>query len=322
MGKLRSDVMKDFTRALSSRYGVSIAKQAISKASLTEKSALTGRTIAEVVGNAKKLRADMLKPIAKQGIRLGEAMIAKSQFGNLSADDKHLLVKFLKRRAVAVEMLGEFPLTQEDYEDFHARATDLVARLRAMTVGAIPANVPADGFAAEVEASLIKAGYRQVLNERPWPLVSKTFSTAVGNRPVEMTSTIAPAEHLGRSRDLPRGLIASGYPQGVHGYMCHSADSKHAVNLAVSKLSRGVFKSIAPLVVSLVRRHSAQLHRPFVYAYVEREEMRHYANLPPVELESHALARHRIPCRRLVHQHAALVAGGSGAPVVAGRVGG
>ena len=52
-----------------------------------------------------------------------------------------------------------------------------------------------------------------------------------------MTSTIAPAEHLGRSRDLPRGLIASGYPQGVHGYMCHSADSKHAVNLAVSKLS-------------------------------------------------------------------------------------
>lgn len=152
MGKLRSDVMKDFTRALSSRYGVSIAKQAISKASLTEKSALTGRTIAEVVDNAKKLRADMLKPIAKQGIRLGEAMIAKSQFGNLSADDKHLLVKFLKRRAVAVEMLGEFPLTQEDYEDFHARATDLVARLRAMTVGAIPANVPADGFAAEVEA--------------------------------------------------------------------------------------------------------------------------------------------------------------------------
>ena len=81
MGKVRSDVMKDFTRALSSRYGVSIAKQAISKAGLTEKSALTGRTIAEVVGNAKKLRADMLKPIAKQGIRLGEAMIASRSSG-------------------------------------------------------------------------------------------------------------------------------------------------------------------------------------------------------------------------------------------------
>ena len=46
VGKLRSDVMKDFTRVLSSRYGVSIAKQAISKAGLTKKSALTGRTIA------------------------------------------------------------------------------------------------------------------------------------------------------------------------------------------------------------------------------------------------------------------------------------
>ena len=353
-GKVRSAVMKDFTRALSARYGASIARQAISQAGLSAKSELTGRAIAEVVGNAKRLRTDMLKPVGAQGIRLGDEMIAKDQYRNLGPDDKALLTKFLKRRAVAVELLGEFPLSQEDYEDFHDRATNLVARLRAMKDGIIPANVPADEFTAEVEAiaqavekkdaqmqelladkplgesniqeykgivcdaavkaleslretagdnaaaaaaigrligqfrsnprarqiladnvqlsrgvfksiaplvvhlvkarleranvrgfrvdvsamtSLLKAGYRQVLNERPWPLINKVFTASVGNRPVELTSTIAPAEQLGHSPESPRGPIAGSYPQGIHGYMCHSADVKHAVNLAVSKLS-------------------------------------------------------------------------------------
>ena len=83
----------------------------------------------------------------------------------------------------------------------------------------------------------LNAGYRQVLNERPWPVISKTLSASVGNRPVEITSTILPAEQLGHSQQAPRGPIAGGYPESVHGYMCHSADANHAVNLAVSKLT-------------------------------------------------------------------------------------
>ena len=59
----------------------------------------------------------------------------------------------------------------------------------------------------------------------------------MGRRPVEITSTIAPAAQLGHSPDAPRGPIAERYPQEVNGYMCHSADATHAVNLALSKLA-------------------------------------------------------------------------------------
>ena len=354
VNSVRSAVMKDFTRVLSARYGVSIAQQAISMSGLSNKSALTGRIISEVVGNAKKLRADMLKPVTALDIRLGEATVARTQFGNLGHAGGVFLTKFLKQRAVAVELLGEIPLSQADYEDFHARADDLIARLRAKAEGNIPANVPADEFKTEVNALIkaitdkdaqmrdllagqplgeaniqeyknlfcdvavkamesmrvaagdnadaaaaigrvierlssnpqarqafaqrvplsknvlhdltlvvrqmvkeeleqahvrgfrmnesavlqrLNAGYRQVMNERPWPIISKTLSASVGNRPVEITSTITPAEQLGHSQLSPRGPIAGSYPESVHGYMCQCADTKHAVNLAVSRLT-------------------------------------------------------------------------------------
>ena len=101
---VRSAVMKDFTRALSARYGVSIAQQAISKAGLSANSELTGKTISEVVASAKKLRADMLRPVGAKDIRLGDATIEKSQFKDLGPDDRKMLTKFLKQRAVAVEL--------------------------------------------------------------------------------------------------------------------------------------------------------------------------------------------------------------------------
>ena len=351
---VRSAVMKNFTRALSARYGVTIAQQAIANAGLSTNSELTGKIISAVISNAKRLRADMLRPIGRQDISLGDTTIAKSQFKDLCQDDRKILVKFLKRRAVAVELLGEFPLSMPDYQDFHARASDLVARLRDMKNRFVPANIPANEFCAEVDAlvkaiedkiaqmrdlladqplgatnmreyrdlmfaaatktvealrtsvrgngaaeaaigrvldqfrnnpqvraefepyaqlsksafkniapfivsmvkarlnrvnarglnldvsavaQLMKSSYRAVLNERPWPVVSKTFSTSVRNRPVEMTSTIVPAEQLGHSEDDQRGPIASRYPQNVHGYTCHSSEARNAVNLAVTQLT-------------------------------------------------------------------------------------
>lgn len=183
----------------------------------------------------------------------------RSQFKDLGPDGRKFLGKFLKKRAVAVELLGEFPLSMPDYQDFHLRATDIVARLRRMADGIIPANVPAEEFTAEVNALVkvmleranvrrfkvsesdiarrLNAGFRQELNERPWQTIGKTFSTSVGNRPAEITSTISPAEQLGHSQEEPRGPIAGRYPEGVHGYMCHSADANHALNLAVTKLT-------------------------------------------------------------------------------------
>ena len=351
---VRSAVMKDFTRALSARYGATIAKQAMSRAGLSEKSELTGKTISAVVSSAKALRADMLRPIGEKDIRLGDMTVARSQFKDLGPDDRKMLTKFLKSRAVAVELLGEFPLSMPDYQDFHIRANDLAARLRKMRDSIVPANIPADEFRAEVDAlvraieckdaqmldllagqplgetnmreyrdlmfgaavkaleslrasaagspaaaavigrvidqfrnnprvrqefepyaklskdafkniapfvasmvksrleranvrgfkvetsavaKLMKTGYRDVLNERPWPVISKIFSASIGNRPVEIASTILPAEQLGHSEEDQRGPIASRYPQGVHGFMCHSADAKNAVNLAVTQLT-------------------------------------------------------------------------------------
>ena len=149
---VRSTAMKEFTRALSTRYGATIARQAISHAGLSAKSELTGRKISAVVENAKKLRADMLKPIARQDLGLGGTTIAQPQFKNLSKDDKMFLRKFLRARAVAVELLGEIPLSMPDYQDFHIRATALVERLRSLKGAIIPANIPAEEFAAEAEA--------------------------------------------------------------------------------------------------------------------------------------------------------------------------
>ena len=91
VNNVRSAVMKDFTRALGARYGVTIAQQAISMAGLSAKSELTGRIISEVVGNAKSLRKDMLKPVGEKDIRLGGATVARTQFGNLGRGDRVFL---------------------------------------------------------------------------------------------------------------------------------------------------------------------------------------------------------------------------------------
>ncbi|MBR2940363.1 MAG: hypothetical protein IKC14_03535 [Kiritimatiellae bacterium] len=125
------------------------------------------------------------------------------------------------------------------------------------------ANVRGFNLDVSAVAQLMKSSYRAVLNERTWPVVSKTFSTSVGNRPVEMTSTIVPAEQLGRSEENPRGLIASRYPQGVHGYTCHSADARNAVNLAVTQLTVSVAGFMSGSVKSIKERLGGKAYHTF-----------------------------------------------------------
>ena len=353
-GKVRGAVMKDFTHALSSRYGVTIARQAISQSGLSSTSQLKGRTIANVISIAKRLRADMLRPAGTQDLRLGNGAITQAQIGGLGQDARKLVEKFVRLRAVAAELLGEMPLTQADCKDFHARSSELISRFCALPQN-VPEGIPAADFKCEVDALVkalatrnarmveflagaplgkaslqeyrdlwrdvainamttlrgaaagnasaaaaidraidllrndaqtqngfcrglqiskdavkktiapfianliraqltqgnvrgfrvkegdivraLKTGYRQTLNERPWQTISKTMAVSIGGRPIELTSTIRPAEQLGRSQQAPRGVIAGSYPPGVHGYMCGSADAEHAVNLAVSSLS-------------------------------------------------------------------------------------
>ena len=91
-------------------------------------------------------------------------------------------------------------------------------------------------FSESLLAKAIAAGYRQALNERDWPVIDKTFDATLDSRAIKLQSTIIPGEKIGRG-NAPTGPIGAGYEPNVHGYMCHSADTPHAVNLAVSSLS-------------------------------------------------------------------------------------
>ena len=91
-------------------------------------------------------------------------------------------------------------------------------------------------FSASALAKQLVANYQQVLNERPWPVIDKTFTAVVDGQATELHSVIVPGQHIGAAGNAV-GPIGTTYDPGVNGYMCHSARTNHAVNLAVSSLS-------------------------------------------------------------------------------------
>ena len=358
---LRGAVMKDFARALGSRYGASIAKQALAAAGLTAKSQLKGWKIALVIDAAKNLRAQMLRPEGGGNLRLGATEVPEEIVTPFLWNKDNAVTKFLKQRATAVQLLGEMPLTEPEFDDFRARVGNLAARLvKLRNAGAVPETIPEADFKSAVDGLLralddkvsqvramldgnplgaanldgykdvwrdaaasamadlageagsagkdkavaaiahavatfctdpavrrqfndsilrfshgtsknyvapfvvnlikrqfaqegvrnfkvgaadmarrIEAGFQKTLNERPWATVDKSILSTVGGRPVELRSTIAPAEQLGHANRVDRGPIASRYPDAVHGYMCDSSTADHAVNLSVSSVSVG-----------------------------------------------------------------------------------
>ena len=148
----RKSTMADFTRALSLRYGASIANEAISMAGLTKDSELKGRHITSILSNVKNLRAQMLRPGGEvQDIRLGNTEVPGEVAGDYLYDKNNAVTKFLKQRAVAVQLLGEMPLDQAEYTDFHSRVRNLEDRLIALRNAAIPSGVPADDFHKALE---------------------------------------------------------------------------------------------------------------------------------------------------------------------------
>ena len=356
---MRGDVMKDFTRVLSNKFGVTIAQQAISGAKLTATSELTGKTISRVIRSAENLFEKSLYSDFRSDLRLADTTIERKNFGGLGAETQKFLGDFVRLRSRVNDLMGEMPLTKADYEDFGERAAFLTLELLNMTNGErkIPDNVPAKEFCAAVKelveaiarrtgevkrltdgapygeanigdykkfvcdvvVSTLKASAqmanrsgrkdaaaalekvaadfinpesetrkafvrelkpsknilktilprvaqmfmeglaregvdglgisekklvnlmdrqsRNVLNRYDWPVISKSVSANMGKSIVAMTSTITPAGQLGRTEQSPRGIIGGRYPKGVNGFMCQSADAKHAVNLAVSQIS-------------------------------------------------------------------------------------
>ena len=127
--EVRGDVLADFTRALSARYGESIARDAVSMAGLSSDRCLRGWKIIRAISAAKSIRAQMLRPAAEQNLTLGNTEVSAASVGVLMGEKGIGIAKFLKQRAVAVQLLGEMPLTQEEYADFQDRADKIVARL-------------------------------------------------------------------------------------------------------------------------------------------------------------------------------------------------
>ena len=347
---VRADVMADFTRALSLRYGVSLAHEALAAAGLTPTSKLDGKTIASVDAYARfhssaAVDSLMLKP----DIKLMKGSVTRAEIDGYSslATRSYLCV-----RRMAIDVLGEMPLDKAAADDFRKRCDNILRQLApTANPGATPTNpaarklhedalaltkaitdkkanitallegrplspdnvksfktVWAEGamlalldlkeefsssddilkaintvgseilkdeqsinafldsmpvekdmqkalaktllaklkaaapakaipFKEDFMAKQIAAGYRKALNRGDWSVITKPITSVIGGKPVELTSKIVPGSHIGADSDDGTGPIGAKYDPGVKGYMCHSADTAHAVNLAVTSLS-------------------------------------------------------------------------------------
>ena len=73
--------------------------------------------------------------------------------------------------------------------------------------------------------------WRHILNKEPWNAIEKEMVFTVNGAAKTGKSSIAPA------KQIPGFAANHTYPDGVNGYMCHSFDTEHAVNLAGSSFS-------------------------------------------------------------------------------------
>ena len=346
---VRTDVMADFTRALSMKYGVSLAEEALSSAGLTPTSKLDGKTIASVIKYAHTHSTKAVESLMGQDdIKLMSGSVSRAQIATYSSK---VTKNYLETRRLVLDLLGETPVDDTSLADFKQRCDDLTRRLFPTANPRIPHSDPAatmlqqDAIAltqairdkkAEVETMLsgqplstgnvqtfkafwaagamralfaikedcpfevqdaintigqailaddtsfnsfldtmplekdmhkplakmlmaeiakhlpegtsiplkedvlakqIFHGYRDALNGGSWDVISKPITVSVGGAPMTLTSKIVPGIHIGAQSDDATGPIGKTYETGVNGYMCHSADTDHAVNLAVSSIS-------------------------------------------------------------------------------------
>ena len=341
---VRKEVMADFTRALSSRYGVSLAHQALAEAGLTPTSKLDGKTIKAVIKLATDIRAAEVDSLMEKDIRLLNRTITPDDVKDYS---KMAMKSYLSVRCLVIDTLGEMPLDVASYNQFCERCDALITKLKPLTDALLPTNDPTeqalredatalvraldnkmdeleallegkplsdenvqnfknvwalgfgkalveiaknsspalqeamqdvvDGYQGDLDAfyeslpvvkdfdkmlakkfiedlkqhipaksitfkedflaKQISIGYRQALNEGDWAPISKTFTASVGGIPVSIKSDIVPGASIGAPSADAKGPIGRTYDPGVNGYMCHSAGTKHAVNLAVSSIT-------------------------------------------------------------------------------------
>ena len=129
---MRNAAMADFTRALSVRYGVSIARDALAAAKLSPTSRLTAKKITDAVAHAKNIRGMLLSQSAGANLKLGMESITPVQIGALGPADRDIVRHFRNLRTIAIDILGETPLSQADWQDFNGRVRSVTMRLNAL----------------------------------------------------------------------------------------------------------------------------------------------------------------------------------------------
>ena len=85
---MRNAVMADFTRALSVRYGASIAHDALAAANLSPTSRLTAKKITAAVASAKQIRSQLLSQSAGANLNVGALSITPAQISALGGNTK------------------------------------------------------------------------------------------------------------------------------------------------------------------------------------------------------------------------------------------
>ena len=347
---VRSEVMADFTRALTDKYGVTLAQEALTAVGLTPTSKLDGKKITDAISYASMHREkEVTALLCSKDLKLTTTTLTRADIlGPYVPDhaiEQERMRDYLRVRQEAVALLSETPLNEAELESFYARCSDLLEHrlvyyadkdpaptegkalalyedsralwtalvnkyeeLSAMIdsqplsdenvthfktiwsdgaqraletlkndypelqdqidevlqhikdtedtfVASIPlekdpqkaiakdlfaqlkAKVPNLPFSEKALARQIFAGYCETLNRGDWSVIRKDVTATVGNVPVTLTSEIVPGSRIGAPTDDETGPIGETYEQGVKGYMCHSAHTDHAVNLAVSSIS-------------------------------------------------------------------------------------
>ena len=142
------------------------------------------------------------------------------------------------RADVDMIVMNEIDDPQAGFSDRIPLDKDAGAKLADLVYGLLEKNVPAKEIPVPKDRlpKLLSACYRQALNERPWPAIEKTFDAAIGGQRAELESVIVPGARIGAPQGADRGPIGETYDPRVNGYMCHCADTSHAVNLAVSSM--------------------------------------------------------------------------------------
>ena len=178
------------------------------------------------------------RPLSETNVKMFKAVWARGAMKALDAlkSDK----KCSQALSTAIDTVKQnITAHPEEFRDSLPVTKDMQKEITKTILALLKEQVPAKEikFKEDFIAKQVSAGYCQALNEEGWDPIVKAVTVTVGGVPVGLTSEIVPAVNIGAQSADYKGPIGERYEPAVNGYMCHSASTSHAVNLAVSAIT-------------------------------------------------------------------------------------